>query len=100
MLALTHLNPIKTQRNRSQLDKLKECCQCFEQGLTESPLPAHKQQLLAAYVKTLQDVNTLFALNKKNSQFVAERAWQALQYGKDNNILNLEQEQLLASLNK
>jgi len=98
--ALTRLHPLT--QPRTQLEKLEECCQVYEEGLmTSAALPVHKQKLLAAYVSTLTNVmDGRFSLTKKSSELTSGRLWQALQFGRKHNILNLQQQEILQALNK
>ena len=97
-LALLKLNESKWS-SRSQMEKLAECCRTFESNLTESmTLPSTKQSLLKSYVEALKDALTRFNLAKDCKDFVSNRLWLALQFGKKNQLLSLEQEQLLEQL--
>jgi len=97
-LALLKLNESKWS-SRSQMEKLAECCRTFESSLAESmTLPSTKQSLLKSYVEALKDALTRFNLAKDCKDFVSNRLWLALQFGKKNQLLSLEQEQLLEQL--
>ena len=81
------------------MEKLAECCRTFESNLTERmTLPSTKQSLLKSYVEALKDALTRFNLAKDCKDFVSNRLWLALQFGKKNQLLSLEQEQLLEQL--
>ena len=87
--------------SRSQLEKLTECCKTYESALTEHMTqPSSKQGLLNSYVKALRDMLTRFNLAKDCQDFVSNRLWLALQFGKKNQLLNLEQEQVLEQLSQ
>jgi len=99
-LSLMKLNDCKWS-SRSQLEKLADCCKAFETSLTEHMTqPSTKQGLLNSYVKALKDILTRFNLAKDCQDFVSNRLWLALQFGKNNQLLNLEQEQVLEQLSK
>ena len=97
-LSLMKLNDCKWS-SRSQKEKLADCCKAFETSLTEHMTqPSTKQGLLNSYVKALKDILTRFNLAKDCQDFVSNRLWLALQFGKSSQLLNLEQEQVLEQL--
>jgi len=102
-IALLHLNESKAAGVvvRSQVDKLTECCRTYERGLLQHMTqPTTRQSLLNSYVTALKDISQRFNLDKKSQQFVSNRLWLALLFGKKHHILNLEQEQVYDELCK
>lgn len=88
------------------MDKIRECCQAYEEGLAKglpSDIPIKRKRLLDSYIATLQRIagdNTI-TNNKdeeKTANFVAERIWSALDFGARHQILSAESEELFRHL--
>ena len=83
-------NELICAKERSSLQKVRQCCCRFEEGLAERlpiEVPANRQKLLNMYLETMIQI-LKDAKDTKVCSVVEERMWHLLNYGKQKCLLN------------